>query len=37
MAIEKLNQGTPSASSLVPFYDPSSGRDAACSITRWRR
>jgi hypothetical protein len=23
--------------SLVPFYDPSNGRDAACSITRWRR
>lgn len=33
MAIEKLNQGTPSLSSSIPFYDDANGRDARCSIT----
>lgn len=33
MAIEKLNQGTPTAASLVPFYDSANGRDASCSVT----
>jgi len=34
MAIEKLNQGTPTAASLIPFYDALNGRDAACSVTQ---
>lgn len=33
MAIEKLNQGTPTAASQIPFYDAVNGRDARCSIT----
>jgi hypothetical protein len=32
-AIDKLNQGTPSAASLIPFYDSANGRDASCSVT----
>lgn len=34
MAIEKLNQGTPTVASLVPFYDAVNGRDAAMSVTQ---
>ena len=34
MAIQNLNQGTPTGSSLVPFFDQSSGRDASCSVTQ---
>lgn len=33
MAIQNLNQGTPSLSSSVPFYDDANGRDARCSVT----
>lgn len=33
MAIQNLNQGAPSLSSSVPFYDAANGRDARCSIT----
>ena len=33
MAIERLNQGTPTVASSVPFYDAANGRDARCSIT----
>ena len=33
MAIEKLNQGTPTVGSSIPFYDSNNGRDARCSVT----
>lgn len=33
MAIERLNQGTLSAASQLPFYDPANGGDARASIT----
>ncbi len=33
MAIQNLNQGTPTVASLIPFYDQANGRDASCSIT----
>lgn len=34
MAIQNLNQGTPSVASLIPFYDQANGRDASCSVTQ---
>lgn len=34
MAIEKLNQGTPTVGSSVPFYSPEQGQDLRCSITQ---
>lgn len=34
MAIERLNQGTPAASSQVPIYDPTNGVDRRISITQ---
>jgi hypothetical protein len=33
MAIQNLNQGTPTVASSIPFYDAANGRDARCSIT----
>jgi hypothetical protein len=33
MAIERLNQGTLSAASQLPFYDASNGADARASVT----
>lgn len=33
MAIEKLNQGTPTASSQLPFHDVSNGQDRRASLT----
>jgi len=33
MAIDRLNQGTPTVASQVPFYDTANGRDARMSIT----
>lgn len=32
MAIERLNQGTPSAASQIPFYDPQNGQDRKMSV-----
>lgn len=32
MAIEKLNQGTPSTAAQLPFYDPARGQDRRCSL-----
>ena len=32
MAIERLNQGTLSAASQVPFYDPANGQDRRASV-----
>lgn len=32
MAIERLNQGTPTSASQIPFYDPQNGQDRRCSI-----
>lgn len=32
MAIERLNQGTPSAASQIPFYDPQNGQDRRMSV-----
>lgn len=33
MAIERLNQGTPTVASQIPYYDPDNGRDARMSVT----
>lgn len=33
MAIQRLNQGTPTAASQVPFYDPSNGADRRASVS----
>lgn len=32
MAIERLNQGTPSAASQIPFYDTQNGQDRRMSV-----
>lgn len=32
MAIERLNQGTPTTASQIPFYDPSNGQDRRASV-----
>lgn len=32
MAIERLNQGTPSAASQIPFYDAQNGQDRRMSV-----
>lgn len=32
MAIERLNQGTPSTASQIPFYDPQNGQDRRMSV-----
>jgi hypothetical protein len=31
-SISKLNQGTPTSASQIPFYDSANGRDAKCSV-----
>lgn len=33
MSIERLNQGTPSAASQLPFYDTQNGQDRRCSLS----
>ena len=33
MAIERLNQGTPTLAASVPFYDPTKGADRRASLT----
>lgn len=32
MGIQQLNQGTPSAASQIPFYDPQNGQDRRASL-----
>lgn len=32
MSIQRLNQGTPTSASQIPFYDPINGVDRRCSV-----